>query len=109
MRAALLSALALVAAACVSSPGDIGTGADGSDDGSRALRADDARAPLGAPMEGENPPDVCAQLADTEGPCALACDPDASVEDWVPAHTCVALVCPLTGGSHVTLHACRDD
>jgi hypothetical protein len=51
-------------------------------------------------------PDVCSLLPD-EGPCALACDPDALIETYVPAGSCVAFACTLDNGQEIAVHACR--
>ena len=51
-------------------------------------------------------PDVCSLLPD-EGPCALACDPDALIEAYVPAGSCVAFACTLDNGQEIAVHACR--
>jgi hypothetical protein len=56
--------------------------------------------------EPEESEDICAYLP-AEGPCALLCDPDALVEQYVPEHVCVVFACVLTNGKHVTAHACH--
>ena len=50
--------------------------------------------------------DLCDALPD-EGPCSLACDPDALRDEYVPAGTCAAFACTLTDGRTITLHACH--
>ena len=63
----------------------------------------------GAAVESEltlpEDPSVC-DLAPADGLCSLICDPDALAEE-LPVETCVALICPLTNGTDVTVHACN--
>ena len=50
-------------------------------------------------------PSVC-DLAPADGLCSLICEPDA-LADALPVGTCVALICTLTNGTQVTVHACN--
>ncbi len=50
-------------------------------------------------------PSVC-DLVPPCGLCSLICDPDA-LADALPVGTCVALICTLTDGTDVTVHACN--
>ncbi len=55
---------------------------------------------------GEEPePNIC-ELLPPCGPCSLACDPDALAET-IPAGTCAVLVCTLTNGERIQVHACH--
>jgi hypothetical protein len=53
----------------------------------------------------EDDPGIC-DLLPTCGPCSLICDPEALAES-LPVGTCVALICTLTNGTDVTVHACN--
>jgi hypothetical protein len=51
---------------------------------------------------------LCEISADVnEGPCLLACDPDALIDQWVPKGTCVAFECPLSDGTNVRIGGCN--
>ncbi len=50
--------------------------------------------------------DLC-ELLPCDGPCSLACDHDALVEQYVPDGTCASFVCELTDGRTVVLDACN--
>jgi hypothetical protein len=52
------------------------------------------------------PDDICGLLP-PDGPCALACDPDALAEQYVPAGACAAFLCTLTDGTQIAVHACH--
>jgi hypothetical protein len=52
------------------------------------------------------PDDICSRLP-ADGPCALACDPVALAEQYVPAGTCAAFSCTLTDGTEIAVHACH--
>lgn len=52
------------------------------------------------------PDDICDKLP-PDGPCALACDPDALADQYVPAHACAAFSCTLTDGTEIAVHACH--
>jgi hypothetical protein len=52
------------------------------------------------------PDDICSRLP-PDGPCSLACDPDALAEQYVPAHACAAFSCTLTDGTEIAVHACH--
>jgi len=51
-------------------------------------------------------PDVCTLLP-PDGPCSLACDPEALAEQFVPLGTCAAFACTLVDGRQITVHACH--
>jgi len=107
MRLHALAALAVLVMGCID-PAPDGSGPNGPDSGPRTAGADETVA-ISALREGEGSPDVCSLLAtDVNATCALACAPDADLADWVPPHSCVALVCPLSDGTHATLHGCRE-
>src|SRR5678816_4000176 len=87
--------------------------------GSSCVAADDAAIAGPSPSDQESadvteafasPPnaddEVCGLLPD-DGPCALACDMDALVDQYVPAGTCVAFGCTLDDGREISVHACR--
>ncbi len=88
----------LVGSACVDEPEVVSE--------SRTL-SDDARAVV---VKGEMAtapePDICDLLADDCGACSVACDWEALIE-YVPPGTCVAFICELVDGRHVTVHACH--
>jgi hypothetical protein len=42
-----------------------------------------------------------------QGPCLLACDPEALVDQWVPEGTCVAFECPLANGTTIRVGGCN--
>ena len=42
-------------------------------------------------------PSTCADVIETEGPCAFACDPE-KVADFIVAGTCTTFVCHLANG-----------
>lgn len=50
--------------------------------------------------------DVCAALPE-EGPCSLACDPDALVDTFVPKGTCVTYRCELKSGQVFQTGGCN--
>lgn len=54
----------------------------------------------------EDPAAIC-DLLPADGPCALACDRTALVDQYVPPGTCVEFACQLTDGRLVGVHACR--
>lgn len=57
-----------------------------------------------------SPPNETDELCDSlpdEGPCALACDIDALVDQYVPVGTCAAFACTLDDGREVSVHACH--
>ena len=54
----------------------------------------------------EAPADLCAVLPES-GPCALACDPDALVDRFVPQGTCVTFRCELTTGEVFQTGGCN--
>jgi hypothetical protein len=49
--------------------------------------------------------DMCDKLPDT-GACALACDPEAPFEEYIPRGTCVLIRCTLTDGETFGSSAC---
>ena len=42
-----------------------------------------------------------------QGPCLLACDPDALIDQWVPKGTCVAFECSLSDGTNIRVGGCN--
>ena len=52
------------------------------------------------------PDDICGRLP-ADGPCSLACDPDALGEQYVPKGACAAFSCTLTDGTQIAVHACH--
>jgi len=48
----------------------------------------------------------CEPMAE-DGPCALICDPDALLEHYVPAGTCIHFVCTTRDGARHHMGACR--
>lgn len=57
-------------------------------------------------LEVPAPDDICSRLP-ADGPCALACDPEALAEQFVPAGACAAFSCTLTDGAQIAVHACH--
>jgi hypothetical protein len=51
-------------------------------------------------------PSVCDVLP-CDGPCSLACDRDALIEQYVPAGFCISFFCELTDGRILVLDACH--
>ena len=51
-------------------------------------------------------PSVCDVLP-CDGPCSLACDRDALIEQYVPKGFCIHFFCELTDGRLIVLDACR--
>ena len=50
--------------------------------------------------------EICAELP-ADGPCALACDPGALAEEYVPAGVCAVFGCTLDDGREIHVHACH--
>ncbi|MBA3459401.1 MAG: hypothetical protein H0T46_05535 [Deltaproteobacteria bacterium] len=50
--------------------------------------------------------DVCGLLP-CDGPCSLACDYEALIEQYVPPGTCASFYCHLTDGRPFSLDGCR--
>ena len=50
--------------------------------------------------------DFCAELP-SEGPCSLACDPDALIDQYVPHGQCVMYRCELTSGAVFRTGGCN--
>jgi len=67
--------------------------------------SDRAQASTGALAE-EGDGDVC-DLLPSDGPCSLACDPDALSEEYVPPGTCALFLCTLDDGRMIGVHACH--
>ena len=51
-------------------------------------------------------PSVC-DLLPCEGPCSLACDREALIDQYVPAGFCISFFCELTDGRVMVLDACH--
>lgn len=51
-------------------------------------------------------PDVC-DLLPCDGPCSLACDRDALIDQYVPAGVCMSLFCELTDGRYLVVDVCH--
>jgi hypothetical protein len=49
---------------------------------------------------------ACSQVVETEGPCAVACDPE-QVMTFVPAGACAVFVCDLEDGSQFRTGGCN--
>lgn len=54
----------------------------------------------------EAPADFCAELP-SEGPCSLACDPDAMIDQYVPQGQCVTYRCELASGQVFRTGGCN--
>jgi hypothetical protein len=50
---------------------------------------------------------ACDLLPEEEGPCSVACDPDA-VQDYILAGTCAVFACELADGSTIHIGGCRE-
>jgi hypothetical protein len=46
-------------------------------------------------------------VIETDGPCALACTPDALLEEFVPEGTCIIYDCTLEDGSPLRVGGCN--
>ena len=56
------------------------------------------------------PRDEQAEYCDAlppSGPCALACDPAALADSYVPVGTCAVFGCTLDDGREIHVHACH--
>lgn len=51
-------------------------------------------------------PDACEPFAETEGPCAVACDPEA-LQAFVPDGWCMDWLCHTTDGHTARIGACN--
>ncbi len=51
-------------------------------------------------------PEVCEPFLETEGPCAVACDPDA-LQAFVPDGWCMDWLCHTTDGRTARIGACN--
>ena len=51
-------------------------------------------------------PSVCDVLP-CDGPCSLACDRDALIDQYVPAGFCIHFFCELTDGRLIVLDVCH--
>ena len=49
----------------------------------------------------------CEVPADAEGPCAIACDHDAVIEQYVPEGTCTIFECEHADGSPLRTGGCH--
>lgn len=54
----------------------------------------------------EAPADYCAELP-SDGPCSLACDPDAMIDQYVPHGQCVTYRCELKSGQVFRTGGCN--
>jgi hypothetical protein len=97
VRFALL--IAIAGCSCVSADGEPIAGPGPSDQES----ADVTEAFASPPNEDD---ELCDSLPD-KGPCALTCDIDALVAQYVPVGTCAAFACTLDDGREVHVHACH--
>lgn len=52
--------------------------------------------------------DICGLLP-CEGPCSLACDYAALIEQYVPPGTCASFYCHLTDGRPFAIDGCRPE
>ena len=50
---------------------------------------------------------LCEFSSVGEGPCSLACDPDALIDQYVPPGTCIAFECPHLDGSTTRVGGCN--
>ena len=51
-------------------------------------------------------PDDCALLP-KDGACALACNPDALAQQYLPPNTCATFACPLSDGRTKLVGVCH--
>ena len=51
--------------------------------------------------------ELCAVPPDAEGACALACDPEAVLEEYVEEGVCVLFECPLANGDITRVGGCN--
>ena len=54
----------------------------------------------------EHVPSVCDHIVDTEGPCAVACDPE-KLFGFIPEGACVLFKCELDDGSFYNTGGCN--
>jgi hypothetical protein len=50
--------------------------------------------------------EFCDELP-ADGPCALACDPGALADAYVPVGACAVFGCTLDDGREINVHACH--
>ncbi len=60
-----------------------------------------------ADPSGPSGPDACELAVEQDGPCSLACDNAAVLEEFVAAGTCMIFECELVTGDHVRIGGCR--
>ena len=81
-----------------------------------AACVDSSDEPVNSPTDGELDPDDPGQIraaypcevpADAEGACALLCDPDAVIEQYVPEGTCTIFECTALDGTTVRTGGCN--
>ena len=74
--------------------------------------SDLAQASTGAPASADDAADadedICGLLP-CDGPCSLACDYNALIEQYVQPGTCASFYCHLTDGRPFSLDGCRDE
>jgi hypothetical protein len=102
----LLVAASLLFAACIDNTDTdrtIDTGAAGDDVASTDSKTDDD-APLARTDDHDVP--ACSLTVATDGPCAVACDPE-QVMTFVPAGTCTTFLCDLEDGSQFRTGGCN--
>ncbi len=66
-------------------------------------------APASADDAGEEDGENICDLLPCDGPCSLACDYDALIEQYVLPGTCASFYCHLTDGRPFSLDGCRDE
>ena len=68
------------------------------------LKADGAPAP--APAAADDGWSACDHIVETEGPCAVACDPEKLAE-YIPEDWCAVFVCHLDNGDTYRASGCN--
>lgn len=101
MIRAITAALLLCGAACADSSDEPVPDTPVEEDGDPTVTDPDPEgfAAQGAPF--------CEVPADAEGACALACDADAVIEQYVPEGTCTIFECPHADGSSIRTGGCN--
>ena len=106
MRMLGLLMSAALAAACAE-PGEIMGPDAGPDAGGADAPGDHAQPDVRSLITSDdNAEDICSLLP-AEGPCELACDQAALIDEFVPAGVCIQYECPLRDGRSISVSACN--
>lgn len=100
MNKLLAAAAALLFTACLDTDAPIdGAGSEPSIE----IKTDDSIPSL---RDQPREPSKCDQIVETDGPCAVACDPLA-LQPFIPNGTCATFLCTLEDGSEFRTGGCN--